>query len=55
MEVNMLSRCNLPEFEAEKPPFTITCETPLEIEFEDGSIATGMAAQYIIDTWEDYG
>ncbi len=29
--------------------YTIVCMHPLEIEFPDGSIATGQAARYIID------
>lgn len=51
----MLSGCDtgFNGVEWENPPFKVICESPLEIEFEDGSMANGMAAQYIIDTWED--
>ena len=32
---------------------TVYCESPLELGFDDGSIATGMAAQLIIRFAED--
>lgn len=49
----MLSGCDTGFEEWTKPPWTVICESPLEIEFEDGSIANGQAAQLIIDMWED--
>ena len=46
----MLSGCNcIPEEIEYEPEYIIVCEHPLELEFSDGSIATGKAAQYILE------
>jgi len=38
--------------------WTVVCESPYEIEHEDGSSASGMAAQIVVDelmiSWESY-
>ncbi len=42
----------------EKLGWTVVCESPYEIEHEDGSFASGMAAQIVeeelLENWKEY-